>query len=170
MFDDNPDPGCTCSPSRVLNSTHLSRGIDPSDRGVLRWDIDSDLPTTSEHEVIIFAWAQLRATAATKEMITTPNWNINRLYADKQAMEGAAERWRALSEGRLLVDPHAASEEELEAEAFWIQNSLKIVLDTHSTRKCSLRSLEAMVDSRDQRDETVLRGRKACVQVRPSQL
>jgi len=96
------------------------------------WDVDSDLATTSDHEVIIFAWTQLRVIAATEETIATPNWNIDRLYTDKQAMEEAAQHWRALSEGQSLVDSHAASEEELEAEAFWIQNSLKIVLDTHA--------------------------------------
>lgn len=52
-------------------------------------------------------------------------------------MEEAAEHWRALSEGRLLIDPHATLEEELEAEAFWIQNSLKIVLDTHAAGKAA---------------------------------
>ena len=84
------------------------------------WDVDPDLATTSDHEVITFAWAQLRLTAATEETITTPNWNTNRLYADKQAMEKAAEHWRTLSERRLLVEPHATSEEELEAEASWL--------------------------------------------------
>jgi hypothetical protein len=33
----------------------------------------------------------LRATAATEEAIAAPNWNIERLYADEQAMEEAAE-------------------------------------------------------------------------------
>ena len=101
------------------------------------WDIDSNLATTSDHEVIVFAWAQLRATAATEEATATPNWNIGRLYAEKQAMEEAAEHWRTLSEGRLSVDPHATSEEELEAEASWIQNSLKVVLDTHAPGKAA---------------------------------
>jgi len=101
------------------------------------WDVDSDLATTSDHEVIVFAWAQLRATAASEEATATPNWNIGRLYAEKQAMEEAAEHWRTLSEGRFVVDPLAASEEELEAEALWIQNSLKVVLDTHAPGKAA---------------------------------
>lgn len=96
------------------------------------WGIDSDRATTSDHEVIVFAWMPLRATAAAEEATVVPNWNIGRLCASEQAMEEAAEHWRALSEGRPLVEPHAATEEELEAEAFWIQNSLKVVLDTHA--------------------------------------
>ena len=101
------------------------------------WEVDSDLATTSDHEVIIFAWAQLRATAATEERMTAPNWNIDVLYTNKQAMEEAAEHWRTLSEGRLRVDPDATSEEELEAEASWIQNSLKVVLDIHAPGKAA---------------------------------
>ena len=81
------------------------------------WDIDLDLATTSDYKVIIFAWTQLRTTAAIEEATAMPNWIFKRLYTDKQAMEGAAEHWRALSEGRLLVNPYVASEEELEAEA-----------------------------------------------------
>jgi hypothetical protein len=101
------------------------------------WGIDSDRATTSDHEVIVFAWMPLRATAAAEEATAAPNWNIERLCADDQAMEEAAEHWRTLSEGRPVVDSYAATEEELEAEAFWIQNSLKVVLDTHAPGKAA---------------------------------
>jgi hypothetical protein len=99
------------------------------------WGIDWDRATTSDLEVIVFAWMPLRATAAAEEATSVPNWNIDELCANEQAMEEAAEHWRALSEGRPLVNSHAATEEELEAEAFWIQNSLKVVLDTHAPGK-----------------------------------
>ena len=42
-----------------------------------------------------------------------------------------------LSEGQLSIDPYATLEEELEAEVSWIQNSLKVVLDTHAPRKAA---------------------------------
>jgi hypothetical protein len=101
------------------------------------WGIDPDRATTSDHEVIVFAWTPLRAIVATEEAVAAPNWNIERLCADEQAMAEAAEHWRLLSEGRPLVDSHAATEEELEAEAFWIQNSLKIVLDANAPGKAA---------------------------------
>jgi len=50
-------------------------------------------------------------------------------------MGEADKHWRALSEGRPLVDSHAAKMEELEGEAFWIQNSLKVVLDRYAPGK-----------------------------------
>jgi hypothetical protein len=99
------------------------------------WAIDSERATISDHEVIIFEWTPMGATTPTKEAPAAPNWNIEKLRADKQAMDEAAEHWRELSEGRPLVDSHAATEDELEAEAIWIQNSLKIVLDTHAPGK-----------------------------------
>lgn len=96
------------------------------------WDLDSDRATTSDHEVIVFAWTQLRDTAATEEATATPDWNINRLYADEKAMNQANKHWRTLSEGRPPVDYYMATAEELEAEAFWVQDSLKVVLDTRA--------------------------------------
>jgi hypothetical protein len=69
------------------------------------------------------------------EEIAAPSWNIDRLCADEQAMGEADKHLRALSECRPLVDSHAATMEELEAEAFWIQGSLEVVLDGHAPRK-----------------------------------
>ena len=54
------------------------------------WGIDSDQATTSDHEVIVFAWMPLRATAAAKEATAMPKWNIEKLCANEQAMEEAA--------------------------------------------------------------------------------
>lgn len=104
---------------------------------LITWDVDSDRATTSDHEVIVFAWTPLRATAATEEATAAPKWNIDRLYADEQAMKGADEQWRILSEGRPLVDSHAATVEALETEAFWVQDSLKVVLDEHAPGKAA---------------------------------
>jgi hypothetical protein len=53
--------------------------------------IDPDRATTSDYEVIVFAWTLLRAIITTEEAIVAPNWNIERLYADEQAMAEAAE-------------------------------------------------------------------------------
>jgi hypothetical protein len=36
-------------------------------RALTAWGIESDLATTSDHEVIVFAWMPLRATAASEE-------------------------------------------------------------------------------------------------------
>ncbi|GAB7336743.1 hypothetical protein MBLNU13_g10839t1 [Cladosporium sp. NU13] len=114
----------------VIDLTLSTRNI-----GALSWEIDCDRATTSDHEVIIFGWTPLRTVFASDDAMATPYWNIERLCTDEQAMEKAAEHWRALSEGRPLVDPHATTEEELEAETIWIQNSLKIVLDMRAPGK-----------------------------------
>ena len=37
----------------------------------------------------------------------------------------------------MRVDPYAMSEEDLEAEALWMQNSLKVVLDTYAPWKAA---------------------------------
>lgn len=60
------------------------------------------------------------------------NWNIDRLCADEQALEAANEDRLELSEGRPLINAWAASPIELEAEAQWIRDSLRAVLDKHA--------------------------------------
>ena len=50
------------------------------------WEIDENLATASDHKVIVFSWPPLATTKSTKEALPAPNWNINRLYVDEQAM------------------------------------------------------------------------------------
>lgn len=63
--------------------------------------------------------------------------NIERLCADEHAKEPACEYWRMLSEGRPPLNAHAATTEEVDAEAHWIQDSLKAVLDRHAPGKAA---------------------------------
>lgn len=65
-------------------------------------------------------------------MEATPNWNIDRLCANEQAMKEADEHWRELSEGRVTINACSSTTTGLEAEACWIQNSLRAVLDKHA--------------------------------------
>jgi hypothetical protein len=95
------------------------------------WEIDEDLATTSDHEVIVFSWLPLCSTTTEREGKATPNWNIDRLRVDEQAIKAAGEHWGELSDCRIPISAQAITS-ELEAEACWIQDSLKAVLDKHA--------------------------------------
>lgn len=99
---------------------------------LVTWEIDESLATTSDHEVIVFEWAPLNAAVAERQINASQNWNINRLCSDEQALEAASEHWLELSEGRSLINAWDTSPTELEAEALWIQDSLRAVLDRHA--------------------------------------
>jgi hypothetical protein len=68
-------------------------------------------------------------------MDSVRKWNIDRLCADERTLEAASGDWFELSEGRPLINAWATSPTELEAEARWIQDSLRAVLDRHATGK-----------------------------------
>lgn len=68
------------------------------------------------------------------EAVIAPNWNINRLYADEQAMEAASDHWHELSRYRSTISTQV-TKVELEAEAYWIQDSLRAVLDKNAPSK-----------------------------------
>lgn len=99
---------------------------------LVTWEIDEDLATTSDHEVIVFEWAPLKAGVPERQTNATQNWNIDRLCADEQALKEASKHWLELSEGRSLINAWATSPTELEAEAIWIQDSLRAVMDRHA--------------------------------------
>jgi hypothetical protein len=96
-----------------------------------RWEIDENLATASDHEIIVFSWPPLVAAKDKEESTTTPNWNIDRLCADEQTVKAAGEHWRELSDRRGPIDTEA-TEAELEDEARWLQDSLRAVLDKHA--------------------------------------
>jgi hypothetical protein len=68
--------------------------------GLARWEADEDLATTSDHVVIVFLWSPLCATTSRGEDSVAPNWNIDRLCADEEAIKSAGEHWRELSDCR----------------------------------------------------------------------
>lgn len=117
----------------IIDLTLSTRGVG----ALVIWGVDPDRATTSDHEVIVFAWAPLHTTAEKGEAAAMPNWNVERLSADEHAKARAGEYWRMLSEGRPPLNAHAATIEELDAEAHWIQDSLKAVLDRHAPGKAA---------------------------------
>lgn len=122
-----------------------------------KWEINEALATTSDHGVIIFSWAPLGVTTAEREGLTSPNWNIDRLCADEEAVKSAGEHWRELSDRRAPLHDQAATA-DLEAEARWMQDSLRAVLDKHAPgRPPSARSKRWWTD--DIRKERRLFGR-----------
>lgn len=112
----------------VIDLTLSSRKVG----ALTTWEIDEELATTSDHEVIVFEWTPLNAAATDGPRGAPPNWSIDRLCADGEALKKAGEHWHELSEGRLLVNAWVATPAELEAEACWMQESLKTVLDRHA--------------------------------------
>jgi hypothetical protein len=104
------------------------------------WEVDENLATASDHEVIVFSWPPLVTPKDKKEPTTAPSWNIDQLRADKQAMEAAGEHWRELSDLRVPISLEA-TKAELEDETRWMQDSLGAVLDKHAPgRPSSARS------------------------------
>lgn len=76
--------------------------------------------------MVIFSWSPLD--------YAKPKWNIDRLCADDEAIELAGEYWRELNGGRGPLNAQATTI-DLEAEACWMQDSLKAVLDRHASGK-----------------------------------
>jgi hypothetical protein len=111
----------------IIDLTLSTRRVAP----LATWEIDEDLVTTSDHEVIVFSWRPLCSTMTEREGKATPNWNIDRLRVDEQARKAAGEHWGELSNCRTPISAQATTS-ELEAEACWIQDSLKAVLDKHT--------------------------------------
>jgi hypothetical protein len=109
----------------IIDLTLSTRGVE----ALVTWEIDENLATTPDHEVIVFEWTPLNAGAPDRQSNATLTWNIDRLCADKQALEAASELWLELSEGRALIDAWATTPTELESEAQWTQDSLRAVLD-----------------------------------------
>jgi hypothetical protein len=125
-----------------------------------RWEIDENLATASDYEIIVFSWPPLVAAKDKKESTTTPNWNIDRLCADEQTVEAAGEHWRELSDRRGPIDSEA-TEAELEDEARWLQDSLRAVLNKHAPgRSPSARSKRWWTDGI--KKERRLLGRARC--------
>jgi hypothetical protein len=112
----------------VIDLTLSTRGVG----ALIKWEIDKSLATTSDHEVIVFEWLPLNAVILEGKKEGAHNWDLDPLYADEQTLEAASEDWLELSEGRAPINAWATSPTELEAEAQWLQDSLRDVLDRHA--------------------------------------
>ena len=126
--NDHQATRCGKNSRSIIDLTLSTRGVG----ALVTWEIDEDLATTPDHEVIVFEWAPLNAAISERQINATQNWNTDRLCSDKQALEAAGEHWLELSEGRSLINAWATSPTELEAEALWIQDNLRAVLDRHA--------------------------------------
>jgi hypothetical protein len=126
--NDHQPTRCGKNCRSVIDLTLSTRGIGP----LINWEIDESLATTSDHEVIVFEWTPLNAVRLEEKKAVANNWDLDRLCADEQTLEAAGEHWLELSQGRALVDAWATSPTELEAEAQWLQDSLRDVLDKHA--------------------------------------
>jgi hypothetical protein len=71
----------------IIDLTLSTRRVGP----LAKWEIDEDLATTSDHEVIVFSWLPLCSTTTEREGKAMPNWNIDRLCTDEQTVKAAGE-------------------------------------------------------------------------------
>lgn len=126
--NDHQPTRCGRNCRSVIDLTLSTRGVG----ALINWEIDESLATTSDHEVIVFEWTPLNAVILEGKKECAHNWDLDRLYADEQTLEAASEDWLELSEGRAPIDAWATSPTELEAEAQWLQDSLRDVLDRHA--------------------------------------
>jgi hypothetical protein len=115
----------------IIDLTLSTRGVG----ALVKWEIDESMATTSDHEIIVFEWMPLNAAISERQRNATKTWNTDRLCTSEPALEAASEHWLELSEGRPPIDAWATSPAELEAEALWIQDSLRAVLDRHAAGK-----------------------------------
>ena len=98
------------------------------------WEVDGNLATPSDHEVIVFSWTPLNVIKQTNERPVMSSWDIDKLLADERRLEEAARHWDELDRKRPSVGIDATAE-DLEDEAYWIQESLKAVLDRHAQKR-----------------------------------
>ncbi|KAI7702346.1 hypothetical protein KC353_g14803, partial [Hortaea werneckii] len=132
LIVNNTDQPTRCGPrSKSVIDLTLST---PSVGALQTWYIDEDFATPSDHAVIIFSWSPLSSQASGLEARPMSSWNIDELCADKERLEQAADHWKQISESRRHVSAESM-EEDLEAEAQWIQDSLTCVLNRHAPPK-----------------------------------
>lgn len=98
------------------------------------WEIDADLATPSDHEVIVFSWTPLNPAGWTLDEPTRSAWNIDKLLGDETRLEQAAAHWHELDRDRPCIGA-CATPEDVEHEALWIGENIKTVLNTHAPGK-----------------------------------
>jgi hypothetical protein len=113
--NDHQATGCGKNCRSIIDLTLSTRKVG----ALARWEIDENLATASDHEIIVFSWPPLVAAKDKEEITTTRNWNIDRLCADEQAVKAAGEHWSELSDRRGPIDTEAAKA-ELEDKARWL--------------------------------------------------
>lgn len=132
LIVNNTDQPTRCGPrsKSVIDLTLSTPGV-----GALQtWYIDEDFATPSDHAVIIFSWSPLSSQASGLEARPMSNWNIDELCSDGERLKQATDHWRQVSESRQRIAAEA-TEDDLEAKAQWIQDSLTTVLNRHAPPK-----------------------------------
>ena len=121
----NNEPGAITRPGVthtgfIIDLTFTTIEIGPLDRQA----IEEDLPTPSDHELIIFEYSDLdlnETSLKTKGEVT--GWKIDNLIIDTELKEKAQEAWNRLAQNRAIID-YNSSKAHLEEEAIWLENSL----------------------------------------------
>ncbi|OJD22570.1 hypothetical protein ACJ73_06084 [Blastomyces percursus] len=96
-----------------------------------RWLVDSERPTGSDHEPILFEWLDLNGEAWEPPTQATTGWRTQELTEDHEAMEQAARAWRETTEAFSPLDD-TCTVDEVEQEAMRIQDWLTKVLNEHA--------------------------------------
>jgi endonuclease/exonuclease/phosphatase family metal-dependent hydrolase len=127
----NNTPGIPTRPKRTPGISIIDLAISTPELGLLdSWLVDNELPTGSDHELILMEWKDLeRRSLQTSKQIT--GWQIRSLQADSEALDKAKQTWNALAARQpALLD--SCSRTDVEKEAVWLQSTLTQVLNEHA--------------------------------------
>jgi hypothetical protein len=98
------------------------------------WEIDEDHATQSDHAVIVFSWDPLYSRSVDHKKGVTTSWDIDKLRVNEERLEQARNHWNQLPGDTQRISTESCCE-DLEDEAQWIQCSLTVVLNRHTTPK-----------------------------------
>jgi hypothetical protein len=129
----NNKPGAITRPGTTHTGSIIDLTFTTIEIGVLdRWAIEEDLPTLSDHELIIFEYSDLdldETPLKTRKGEVT-GWKIDDLLIDSELKEKAEESWNLLAQNRAIID-YNSSKTDLEEEAIWIENSLTHIFNSY---------------------------------------
>jgi hypothetical protein len=128
----NNEPGAITRPGLVHAGSIIDLTFTTIEIGLLdTWAIEEDLPTPSDHELIIFEFSDLTKTPKSTQKGEITGWKIDDLTSDPEALEKAELAWNLLTENRDIIN-YNSSKIEIEEEAIWLETSLTQVLNTHA--------------------------------------
>lgn len=127
----NNDLTVATRPKKTPGESIIDLTLTTPEMGLLpTWAADNSGRTPSDHVLIVMEWTTLRKppTETSKEVT---GWQITDLLADPEALEKATKAWQNLAHTRPPLDD-TCTEEDIGAEALWVQNSLTGLLNKYT--------------------------------------
>ena len=128
----NNEPGAITRPGVTHAGSIIDLTFTTIEMGFLDfWAIEEDLPTPSDHELIVFEFPDLKRTPKDNTNGEITGWKIDDLMGDQEVLDKAESAWNLLAENRAIID-YNSSEREIEEEVIWIETSLTQVLEQYA--------------------------------------